>query len=237
MTLDPQNATTARTRPAKPALSRVAIVRAALDLVDVTGVDAVSMRKVAARLDTAAASLYVYVEDRKDLLEAAYDLALADVPVGAGSPGDWRSELEHLVTDEIAALAAHDDIALVALTEAQVGVNSLVITERIFALLRAAGLPDESRIAAADLIDQYTASTAIEHAGWARNERVADDGVAADPAATSVQKALNRIEAAYAALAPKDFPEITAMRRLLTEPDPLHRHRWKLRALITGITS
>src|SRR4051794_14333618 len=56
-----------RERPAKPPLSREAIVAAALDIARTEGVEALSMRRVAQALDTGAASLYVYVADRREL--------------------------------------------------------------------------------------------------------------------------------------------------------------------------
>ncbi|TCK61371.1 TetR/AcrR family transcriptional regulator C-terminal domain-containing protein [Curtobacterium sp. PhB136] len=235
MTPDTHRSDSARTRPAKPPLSREAIVHTALLLIDESGIDAVSMRKVATRLDTAAASLYVYVADRKDLLEAAYDLALADVPVGHGEPADWRAELEGLVTDQIHVLATHDDIALVALVEAQVGPNALAITERVLALLRRGGLAEGSLLAAADLLDQYTASTAVERASWAR--RVRAEAERADVSDASMQAARNRLGRVYDALPETEFPEIRALRAQLDESDPDDRHRWKLGAIITGITS
>jgi len=222
----------ARTRPAKPPLSREAVVRAALDLVDDAGVDAVSMRKVATLLDTAAASLYVYVEDRKDLLEAAYDLALADLRVGGGEPTDWRAELEALVTEQVRVLAEHGDVARVALAEVQVGPNALAVTERVLALLRVSGVPARSRLAAADLLDQYVASAAVERAGWLRRVRGA---TAVDAADASIQAARDRIERAYQALPAADFPELTAVRAGLGAVDPDDRDRWKLAAVIDGI--
>ena len=50
-----------RDRPAKPPLSVDAVVDAALAVLQADGLEAVTMRRVAAALDTGAASLYVYV--------------------------------------------------------------------------------------------------------------------------------------------------------------------------------
>src|SRR3954453_9693604 len=52
-----------RNRPAKPPLSRDAIVAAALEIARTEGVEALSMRPVAQALDTGPASPYVYVAD------------------------------------------------------------------------------------------------------------------------------------------------------------------------------
>jgi AcrR family transcriptional regulator len=57
-----------RDRPAKELLSRTAIVDAALALVQRSGLESVTLRRVAERLDTGPASLYVYFSNRDELL-------------------------------------------------------------------------------------------------------------------------------------------------------------------------
>lgn len=225
---------TPRTRPAKPPLSRAAIVDAALDLVGELGVAAVTMRKVADALDTAAASLYVYVADRRDLMAGAYDRALADVPLPTG--GSWRRQLERLVTDQVAVLGAHGDIAAVALGEPQLGPHALLITERVLGLLRTAGVPDSSCIAAADLLDQYAVSASLELAQRLRDRRRAESATARPVTDASLTaEAAARLQTAYAGLPAEDFPAIAALRDGLADTDPAERARWKLAAIIDGI--
>ena len=62
-----------RDRPAKAPLSVGAIVDAALAILKSDGLEAVTMRRVAAALDTGAASLYVYVSGREGLQLAMLD--------------------------------------------------------------------------------------------------------------------------------------------------------------------
>jgi len=71
-----------RDRPAKAPLSEEAIVDAALAILKAEGLEAVSMRRVAAALDTGAGSLYVYVDGRDGLLEAMFDRIIAAVKPG-----------------------------------------------------------------------------------------------------------------------------------------------------------
>src|SRR5215216_1728689 len=56
-------------------LDRESIGREALRLIDAEGIDAVSMRRVAAAFDTGPASLYAHVENKEALLRLALDLA------------------------------------------------------------------------------------------------------------------------------------------------------------------
>ena len=73
--------------PAKAPLTRDAIVDAALELLDADGLDGVSMRRVAQKLETGPASLYQHVGNKDELLEAVLDRVCAgDRRPGARAP-------------------------------------------------------------------------------------------------------------------------------------------------------
>lgn len=61
-------------------LTRQAVVRAALELVEDGGLERLSMRAVAARLGASPMSVYNHAADREDLLVAMLEAALADLP-------------------------------------------------------------------------------------------------------------------------------------------------------------
>src|ERR1700685_2833853 len=85
-----------RDRPAKAPLSEEAIVDAALAILKAEGLEAVSMRRVAAAVDTGAGSLYVYVEGRDGLLAAMFDRIIARVDLKAPDPSRCRAHLHSL---------------------------------------------------------------------------------------------------------------------------------------------
>src|SRR5690349_24869040 len=62
-----------------PSLTVSAIAAAAVGLADARGLDAVTMREVAAALSTSAAALYRYVASRDELLAHMVDAASAEV--------------------------------------------------------------------------------------------------------------------------------------------------------------
>jgi AcrR family transcriptional regulator len=76
----------AGTGPAKPPLSRDAIVRAALEIAAAEGMEALSMRRVAQALDTGRASLYVYVSDRDELYDLLFDAAIGTIETEPTDP-------------------------------------------------------------------------------------------------------------------------------------------------------
>lgn len=221
-----------RTRPAKSALSRDAVVAAALDVVDEVGFEATSMRRVAAVLDTGPASLYVYVADRRALLEAAYDLALAGVALP--TDGDWRSRLELLVARTVEALSGHNDVAMAAIAEVPLGPHALRVNEEMLRLLRAGGIEDAACAWAADLFGQYIASSALEQAAWHRAQRAIADPERATVEAMGAAFA-GRIDAVYAGLDPGEFPTLAALRPLMTGGGGDARAAWKLRVIVDGL--
>src|ERR1700731_4436843 len=84
----PEHAATGR----PPQRSPAQIPAAAVTIADREGLDAVSMRRVAAELGTGAASLYRYVDTREDLLDLMTDAAGAEYQPAAPS-GDWLADL------------------------------------------------------------------------------------------------------------------------------------------------
>jgi len=73
----------------QPGLTRDRLVAAALALVNEDGLEGLSMRALADRLDVKAASLYWHVRDRRELLDLIAEGLLDDVPRTRGR-GDWR---------------------------------------------------------------------------------------------------------------------------------------------------
>lgn len=76
--------------PERTALTRDAVVAAARDLVAEGGLDALSLRRLAARLGVTAPALYAHVQDKRDLLaalaEGQFDELVTRMDAAAGLP-------------------------------------------------------------------------------------------------------------------------------------------------------
>ncbi|TDU83231.1 TetR family transcriptional regulator [Kribbella voronezhensis] len=83
-------------RPAPSPLSRESIVQAAIRLADAEGLEAVSVRKVAAELDAGPMRLYGYLSTKDDLLDLMVDTAYGEILLPESSGQDWRSTLRAL---------------------------------------------------------------------------------------------------------------------------------------------
>src|SRR3712207_2300609 len=93
-------------RGPRPALSREEITRTAIELADGEGLEAVSMRRIAAKLDAGATSLYWYVSGKDDLYELMVDEVVGEIRVPEPS-GDWQHDLRELARAIHAMLQRH----------------------------------------------------------------------------------------------------------------------------------
>src|SRR6202453_2532437 len=130
-----------RDRPAKAPLSEDAIVDAALAIPRAEGLDAVTMRRVAAELDTGAASLYVYFANRDELLRAMMDRVAGTVSLVAPDAERWREQVYGLMRGFREALEAHPGLASVLLGEAPTTEETLAGAENLLGILLAGGIP------------------------------------------------------------------------------------------------
>ena len=66
----------------------------AIEIADADGIEAVTMRRIADRLNTGPMSLYRYVPDKDALLSMMIDAVMGDVPLESiDVPADWREGL------------------------------------------------------------------------------------------------------------------------------------------------
>ncbi|MGP3753955.1 TetR/AcrR family transcriptional regulator C-terminal domain-containing protein [Streptomyces sp. IBSNAI001] len=80
--------------PGEQELTLDRIVRTAIDIADAEGLQALSMRGVAARLGVAAMSPYRYVTGKDDLILLMADTAFGEQTYPAAPPDGWRARLE-----------------------------------------------------------------------------------------------------------------------------------------------
>jgi len=74
-------------------LSRELVLRAALDLVDEEGVEALTMRRLGRALGIEAMSLYGYVRSKQDLIEGVVEQVFRQMPLIVPGPGLWQDRI------------------------------------------------------------------------------------------------------------------------------------------------
>ncbi|MCW2722135.1 TetR/AcrR family transcriptional regulator [Pseudonocardia sp.] len=155
-----------RQRPAKPALSREAIVGAAVALLRTEGLERLTMRRLAAVLDTGPASLYVYVRNTEALHAAVLDELLGTVDLDGGDlegEGSWRERLHALLTSYTAVLVAFPSVARLSVFTRPSGPNYLRLLDTLLGLLAEGGLGPKQCAWGVDLLLLHATTIAAEH--------------------------------------------------------------------------
>jgi TetR/AcrR family transcriptional regulator, tetracycline repressor protein len=88
-------------------LSRDRVLRAALDLVDREGVEALTMRRLGSELGVEAMSLYGYVENKQDLIEGVVEQVFREMPLIGPGPGLWQDRIRRHAATYRSVLLAH----------------------------------------------------------------------------------------------------------------------------------
>ncbi|MET9284560.1 TetR/AcrR family transcriptional regulator [Nocardia beijingensis] len=119
-------------RPVPAPLSRERIVRAAIRLADADGLEAVSLRKVAAALDVGPMRLYGYIATKDELLDLMVDAVYAEIrPTG----NSRREVLRSVAETTRQAVHQHEWLADLLGGRPQLGPNALARGEAVIAAL------------------------------------------------------------------------------------------------------
>ncbi|THA59461.1 TetR/AcrR family transcriptional regulator [Streptomyces sp. A0958] len=115
--------------PTQPVpLDRERIVAAAIALADEGGLAAVSLRKVAARLDAGPMRLYRYISTKEELFDLMVDEVQAEIRPEE-RPGDWREALRGLAQHTRQAALRHEWFADLLGGRPAMGPNGLAVAE------------------------------------------------------------------------------------------------------------
>lgn len=119
-------------RPAER--SRAEITAAAVELADREGLEAVSMRRLAAALGTGAASLYRYVATRDDLLDLMIDSTAGEYRLPA-PVGDWQADLLEIAHQSRQIMRRHPWLPALVVTRPTLGPHGIDLLEHLLDVL------------------------------------------------------------------------------------------------------
>ncbi len=98
-------------RPDKPLISKERAARAALDVIDVQGLQALSLELVAKQIGVKAPSLYYHFKDKSDLLSEVALLILRDIKVPVIDRGKWEETVVQLCVATRRTILLHPNAA------------------------------------------------------------------------------------------------------------------------------
>lgn len=122
-------------------LNRERVLTAAVAYTDEHGLDAISMRRLAAELGVVPMALYKHVADKEALLDGMADLVLTELGPIADA-GDWRSTLRARILAARELLARHRWLRRVLETRVQQTPTMLNYLDSLIAVFRRAGFSD-----------------------------------------------------------------------------------------------
>ncbi|MFG2172989.1 TetR/AcrR family transcriptional regulator [Streptomyces niveus] len=156
-------------RPRRPRLSRERIARAAVGLLDADGVTGLSMRRLAARLNAGAMSLYEYVGGKEDVLDLALDEVMGEIELDDPAhrvDTPWRTALTRQLVRTRDVMKRHPWLPAVMATRPLLGPNSLARSEYFYAVLDRAGLEGPRVTAAVGSLTYYVQGYAATENVW-----------------------------------------------------------------------
>ncbi|MFF7882405.1 TetR/AcrR family transcriptional regulator [Streptomyces sp. NPDC007896] len=209
-----------RERPAKPALTRQGIIDAALAILRDEGLGKVTMRRIAAALDTGPASLYVYVRNTGDLHAQILDSLLGPVKVPAPEAGTWRDRMKALLAGYGEVLFRHPEIARMAMSTQPSGPNYLALADAILGLLDEGGVSGREAAWAMDLLLLYPTAVAVEHSS---------------PESATREAEFSALAAKIATADPARYPHIARLGDTLVSGDGPGRSDWALDVILDGV--
>ncbi|MFD8526495.1 TetR/AcrR family transcriptional regulator [Streptosporangium canum] len=160
-------------RPArgpKPAYSRAQIAEAAVRIADAEGLEAATMRRIAAEIGAGAMSLYRYVPSRDDLVELVADRLQGEVDVEGMPSGDWRADLTRYADGLRAMWLRHPWFATVQRSLSGFGPNQLRLIEGVMGALDPHVSIDEN-LGLMAMLNGYVEGAVREEVSWAEEIR------------------------------------------------------------------
>jgi AcrR family transcriptional regulator len=147
----------------KPRVSREQVLDAALALADESGLAAVTMASVGARLGVEAMSLYRHIGNKEEMLDGLVDRVFAEIEVPADA-SDWREVLRRRAVSSHDALTRHPWAIGLMESRAQPGPATLGHHDAMLALLFRAGFDGRSAVRVYNLLDSYIYGFALQEA-------------------------------------------------------------------------
>lgn len=212
------------------ALTLGRIVNAAVTVADTEGLDAVSMRRVAAELGVATMSLYRHVADKDDLLTRMMDTVIGERPLPAESPGAWREAIELAARQLWDLFRRHPWLApAMSVTRPQMIASALPYSEWMLATLHAQGLDLQSAFTAHLMLLNYARGIAVNLES--EREAEAHSGLDSEEWMDSQESAL------LAILGTGRFPALSHLARAGYDLDLDALFEFGLQRLLDGLAS
>jgi len=124
----------------RPRLSKAAVVECGLALGDAEGLDAVTIRRLAAELNVTPMALYWHFRNKEELLTGLADSVWSEIDVNVDETAEWSAQLRTLMESLIRVLRTHPCASpLLIVGEKRSSQAAMVATETALDILHRGG--------------------------------------------------------------------------------------------------
>jgi len=204
------------------------ILDAAFTLVETEGFDALTMRRVAAALDTGPASLYAHVRNKADLDGLLIGELAAGVTVPEASSTRWREQMIDVCCQMRDQYLRYPGISRAALASSQNGVETLRLAEAMLGILLGGGVPAQEAAWAIDALFLYVSAYSYE---TSLASRPGESGGDVDRRVTD----RDAIREEFSRLPVAEFPHTVAHATELTAGEGHERFDFTLDLMLRGL--
>ena len=209
------------------ALSRGAIVKAATEILDAGGEDALTLRALTVRLATGYGAIYHHVADRNDLLAAATDHVIARIMTGLDADAEPQQALRAIALGLFDAIVAHPWVGA-QLNREPWRPALLDLYESLSEQLQALNVPQRALPDSAGVLVNYILGVAGQNAANAR---------ALASSKMDRSTFLATVAAQWAQLDPAKYPSVHKAGTQLREHDDREQFLAGIDLILAGIES
>ncbi|EGD42760.1 TetR/AcrR family transcriptional regulator [Nocardioides sp. NPDC057772] len=148
------------------ALTRERIIEAAVDFIDIHGLDALSMRKLGTALDVKGMSLYNHIANKSELLDGVVESLWAETEAAAPALPDWREGIRSLAHAVRATVRRHPNAAPLIFSQQLMPQAALRLVRTHVAELVAAGFDRSTAYDLLRTIWSYAFGSAFAEITW-----------------------------------------------------------------------
>jgi AcrR family transcriptional regulator len=191
-------------------LTRERIIAAAMELIEREGVDAISMRRIAAQLDSGVMSLYNHVPSKSALLEGVAEQVMSGIDFSVDPDASWEDQVRTLARAFRQALRAYPRCAMVTVSRPATSAAELRTLEQALTLLRSVGFGEEDAVRVVRMFIGYTVGSLLREVGVAPG-LVPQRPLGQDQSVLQADRVVG--------LDPSEFPLVTGMSAELMQRD------------------
>jgi AcrR family transcriptional regulator len=208
----------------KPPITVETIIDTALGIVAAEGYEALTMRRLAAALDTGPSSLYAHVVNKEDLDDLLIGRLCAAIELPDPDRRAWRQQVLGVCTQLRDQYLRYPGISRAALAIVPTNLETLRVNEGLLAILLVGGIDPQTAAWTADALALYINAYCLERSLMTSQRRGADAWV------VSRDEMLERLAAL-----PDSFPETKRYAAELTSGAGHDRFDFTIGLMISGL--